>query len=58
MARRRLPDFPDRASEEALTFTDLTILVFLAVSAVALAALVLLGTVSAEQRIASLLGQG
>jgi hypothetical protein len=58
MTRRRPPDLPDHASEEALTFTDVTILAFLAVSAVALAALVLLGTVSAEHRIVSLLGQG
>lgn len=54
---RRYPTSPlDRDPNERLTFTDVTLLVFLAVSATVLAALVLLGTVSALHRIAAVLG--
>ncbi|WP_237476581.1 hypothetical protein [Lichenibacterium dinghuense] len=47
----------DAVSDDRLSFTDVTLLAFLAVSAVVLAALLLLGAVSAEHRIAAVLGQ-
>ena len=66
MTRRLLNSPPDRTSQasqmscqaqdEAFTFTDVTVLVLLAVSTAAVAALLLLGTVSAEHRIGAVLG--
>lgn len=53
MVRRSSTDPLDEGSDDRLTFTDLTMLAFLAVSAVVVATLLLLGTVSAEHRIAA-----
>ena len=46
----------DPESDDRLTFADVTILAFLAVSALALAAVLLLGIISAAHRIAAALG--
>lgn len=54
---RRYPSSPlDPESDDRLTFADVTILAFLAVSALALAAVLLLGIISAAHRIAAALG--
>ena len=54
MRRHAMKPFaPD--PDDALTFTDVTVLVFLAVSTLAVAAVLLLGTVSAVHRIAGAL---
>ena len=57
MVQQSPADPLDKVPDDRLTFTDVTMLTFLAVSAVVLAALVLLGAVSAEHRIAAALVQ-
>lgn len=53
MARRFPTDRLDDDLDERLTFADVTMLAFLAVSTLALMVVVLLGTVSAIHRIAT-----
>lgn len=56
MVQRTPADPLDRVPDERLSFADVTMLTFLAVSTLVLAALLLLGTVSAEHRIAAVIG--
>ena len=57
MVQRTPADPLDGMPDDRLSFADVTLLTLLAVSTLVLAVLLLLGTVSAEHRLAAVLGR-